>query len=310
MGASAFCHHDTVSTPSSPQLPGPVLSVVIPAHDEERGIGRLLESLLRDSAPGEIEVIVACNACTDRTAEVARRLGPDVTVLESEIASKRLAQQAGDAVATVFPRAYVDADVVLTTADLRRLAAPLLEARVLATAPARRLVGLDSSWVVRHYYALWERLPQVRTGLFGRGVVMVSQEGAARILDLPQLLSDDLVMSEAFTPQERLVVDAAVVEISLPRTTRDLLNRRVRVATGTAQVDQMHLRAPASTTSVGTLVRIAARDPRAVVDLSVFLAVTTVAKVRARRRVRSGDYSTWLRDESSRAAGPPPTGGR
>jgi hypothetical protein len=33
----------------------------------------------------------------------------------------------------------------------------------------------------------------------------------------------------------------------------------------------------------------------------VFLAVTIVARQRARRPIRRGDFSTWLRDDSSRA---------
>ena len=305
-----FCHDVRVPDPATRKSSNPALSVVIPAHNEELGIARLLSSLLRESTPGELEIVVACNACTDRTAEVAAGFGPMVTVIESDIPSKRLAQQAGDKVARDFPRAYVDADVVLGADDLRCLVAPLLDGRALATAPARRLESADVAWVVRRYYAFWERLPQVRSGLFGRGVVVVSQEGADRILALPEVLSDDLVMSEAFGPAERLVVDDAVVHISLPRTVRDLLNRRIRVATGTSQVDELNLRAPEATTSLATLLRIALREPRSVVDLVVFLGVTVVARAGARRRVRSGDYSTWLRDESSRQAAPPPVGGR
>ncbi|MEP6797580.1 MAG: glycosyltransferase [Lapillicoccus sp.] len=279
--------------------------MVIPAHNEERGITRLLESLLRGATPNELEVIVACNGCTDRTAEVARGFGPMVTVIESDVPSKRLAQQAADRTASVFPRAYVDADVILSVADLRRLVAPLSSSPTLATAPSRHLEGSGASWVVRHYYAFWERLPQVRAGLFGRGVVVVSRAGAKRILALPQVLSDDLVMSEAFASDERLVVDAAVVSISLPRTMRDLLNRRIRVATGTSQVDQMQLRAPEATTSVGSLLRIVADDPRSLPDFVVFLVITVIARIGARRRVRAGDYTTWLRDDSSRGPGDP-----
>ena len=33
----------------------------------------------------------------------------------------------------------------------------------------------------------------------------------------------------------------------------------------------------------------------------VFVGVTVVARARARRAVRSGDFSTWLRDDSSRS---------
>ena len=57
-------------------------SVVIPAHDEERGIARTLRSLEGGFAPGDLEIVVVCNGCTDRTAETVRATFPHVRVLE------------------------------------------------------------------------------------------------------------------------------------------------------------------------------------------------------------------------------------
>jgi hypothetical protein len=42
------------------------------------------------------------------------------------------------------------------------------------------------------------------------------------------------------------------------------------------------------------------RRPALAVKMPVFLAVAVLAKRRAARAVRRGDYDTWLRDESSR----------
>lgn len=55
----------------------PVLSVAIPAHNEERYIGRCIERALSSAqrAAATIEVVVALNRCTDRTREVAESLG-------------------------------------------------------------------------------------------------------------------------------------------------------------------------------------------------------------------------------------------
>jgi cellulose synthase/poly-beta-1,6-N-acetylglucosamine synthase-like glycosyltransferase len=60
--------------------------VLIPAHDEEKGIGRTVQALLPQLRPGDRLVVVADN-CTDRTAEVARSLG--ATVSERTDADKR-----------------------------------------------------------------------------------------------------------------------------------------------------------------------------------------------------------------------------
>ena len=46
-------------------------SIVIAAHNEETVIGRCLDTLLADAHPGEFDVTVVANGCSDRTAEVA-----------------------------------------------------------------------------------------------------------------------------------------------------------------------------------------------------------------------------------------------
>ena len=276
------------------------ISVVVPAHNEESTIGTLLAALTVGALPGEISVVVACNGCTDTTADIARGAGPLVSVLELPNPSKRAAQQAGDAVCEGYPRAYIDADVLITLADLRVMAHRIRTEGALAAAPTRRLDGSDCSWVVTSYSRVWERLPQVAAGLFGRGVVMVSEEGAHRVLDLPGILSDDLAMSDAFAPDERIIVDQASVVVRLPRTVRGLMHRRVRVVTGNVQADQLELRRPGSATSVSSLLHTLRQHPRLVPDLPVFVAVTVASRLLARRAVKAGDFSTWQRDDSSR----------
>lgn len=58
----------------------PFVSVVIPAHNEEEYIARCIESV-RSAAEvynGRVEIIVVCNRCTDRTAEIAAALNARV----------------------------------------------------------------------------------------------------------------------------------------------------------------------------------------------------------------------------------------
>jgi N-acetylglucosaminyl-diphospho-decaprenol L-rhamnosyltransferase len=274
-----------------------VVSIVVPAHNEEASIARLLESLRAGAQPGEVEVIVVCNGCSDRTAEIARGFG--VHVVELAEPSKAAAVAYGDSLANHYPRLYVDADVELDVPAVRALCAAL-EGAVLAAGPRRELLLDHTSWLVRAYYAVWKRLPQVGTGLFGRGVVAVSAAGHERTRALPAVMSDDLAMSEAFAPSERAVVDDAVVRIRSPRTLRDLIRRRIRVATGNTQLDQAGRRSDAAKTSWTDLLRIARTEPRVAAAVPVFAGVAIVARLASRRRVRSGDFSTWLRDDSSR----------
>ena len=276
------------------------ISVVIPAHDEARVIAGNLARLHDGVEPGTLDVVVVCNGCTDDTASVARTV-PGVRVLELAAPGKAEAMRAGNQVTSVFPRVHLDADVQLSGADLLALVRPILEEGLLATAPRRHLPKGRSSWLVRWYYDVWEQLPQVRAGLFGRGAIALSREGHARVFALPEVMSDDLAMSDAFEPHEVRVVDDAEVRVVPPRTVRDLVRRRTRVATGNVQASSLGLRRSESVTSPSGLLRLALGSPGLAARMPVFLSVAVVARMAARSAVRSGDFSTWLRDEGSRA---------
>ena len=73
-----------------------MISVIIPAHNEEVVITRCLQALLEDAPIDAMEVFVVCNGCTDRTAELARAQGYPVQVIEIPEASKVAALNAGD----------------------------------------------------------------------------------------------------------------------------------------------------------------------------------------------------------------------
>jgi hypothetical protein len=282
-------------------LPG-VISVVVPAHDEARVIDRLLGQLTSGLPPEGLDVVVVANGCTDDTAQIAGRYEPGVRVLSIPVPSKREALLAGDRAATGFPRIYVDADVELGSADVRALADALARPGALAAGPERVLALSGASWLVRWYYDVWARLPEVRSGLFGRGVIGLSEAGHARVASLPPLLADDLAASLVFGPDERVIVPGAQVVVHVPRTAGDLLRRRVRAAMGVNQVEQAEGGPEASArTRPGDLLALVRADPRLAPRVMVFLAVAAAARRRARREVRRNRYSTWLRDESSRA---------
>ena len=277
-------------------------SVIIPAHNEQAGIPRLLAALLSSAGPAELEIVVVCNGCTDATAAQARTFGAQVQVVEIEQPSKAAALRRGDEVATTFPRLYVDADVVLGTQDVRDLVKTLTESRLLATSPTRRTVRTGLSRAARWYYAVWERLPQVRTGLFGRGVIAVSEEGFRRIAELPRVMADDLAFSESFSPTERAITASAEVLVFPARTWRALVERRVRVAIGNQQLRDAGLSTPAAGTSVADLARIVRSEPRLAAGVALFAATAAYARAAGRRRARRGPVA-WVRDETSRSGG-------
>ncbi|TDE94060.1 glycosyltransferase [Occultella glacieicola] len=274
-----------------------MVSIIVPAHNEERSLPRLLDAL-DDPRWAPEEVIVVANGCSDRTAQVARARG--VTVIETPIPSKIKALALGDARATSFPRIYVDGDVVLGADSARALCGALTDG-VQAAGPIRSFPMARVSAPVRWYYDVWQRLDGVRTELYGRGVVAVSEVGHARIRDWPETMSDDLHLAMSFAPDERTVVAAARVTIMPPKTYRDLLRRRVRAMTGNARMagtpEAPAVRsAGASPAAIG---RMVAAEPRLLPGAAVFVVTAAISKLLGRRAARRGD-TTWLRDESSR----------
>ena len=128
-------------------------------------------------------------------------------------------------------------------------------------APSRTMPRTGVTLLARWYYDVWEALPTVRSGLFGRGVLAVSRDGARRVAALPEMMADDLVLSEAFAPAERVVVHDVAVVVHPARTLRDLVRRRARVTTGNVQADRAGLRGAEARTSLGDLWQVVRERP-------------------------------------------------
>ena len=271
---------------------------MIAAHDEEAVLGACLSSLLSEGVEKN-RIVVVANGCGDRTAQVARDHG--VVVVEREEPGKAAALNAGDAVAHGFPRIYLDADIVVPAGSLAALAAAFGPG-VLATFPGRRLNLTGRPWPVRAYFSINERLPVFREGLFGRGMIAVSEAGRARFATFPELVADDLFLDAQFGAAEKREAAGTTVVVEAPFSTRQLVARLVRVRRGNRQ-----LHAAAAAGDVGGAVRapdrwawlreVVAPHPRLWPAAIPYAAITVYASVRARRTPRA---DAWGRDDSTR----------
>ncbi len=134
----------------------------------------------------------------------------------------------------------------------------------------------------------------------------MTEEGHKRIAALPPLMADDLAASLAFGPGERRVVEAARVVVRPPRTWSDLIRRKVRAATSSAEFERFQAAreaggaAPSARTGASDLRALLRADPELLPAVLVFAAAALAARRGARKAIRDQDFSTWLRDESSR----------
>lgn len=286
-----------------------VTSIVIAAHNEAAVIGRCLDELLRDAAPGEFDVIVVANGCTDATVQVAaERSG--VRVIELASPGKVGALNAGDEAAARYPRIYLDADIIIASAGIRALCAALTPAgadsstRILATTARRNVDLTHSPLLVRSYFAINSRLPVFRNSLFGRGVIVLSAEGRARFGRFPDLTADDLFVDSLFAAAEKRELESVSSTIAAPRKTRDLIRRLTRVRRANAamralQPTRTDARSAAPrAASMSWLFDVVLRNPALIPAATCYVGITVTAVILARRQRRS--TVTWARDESSR----------
>ncbi|QGN33884.1 glycosyltransferase [Microlunatus sp. Gsoil 973] len=277
-------------------------SVVIAAHNEEQVINATLDALLEQQGQAPLEIIVIANGCSDQTASVARR--PGVVVVDRPEPGKGAALNAGDEIATTFPRIYLDADIVVPRDGVTKILERLEhDSRVLAVVPSRRVDKAGRPSIVRAYSAIYERLPVFRNGLFGRGMIALSEEGRARFGAFPLMIADDLFLDSLFSEAEKVETRDVVVTIEAPYTTRDLFRRLVRVRRGNAE-----MRAASVAGEIDVSVRhsdrwawmrdVVRHEPWLAPATVPYLVLTFGAAVMARRHPKAGH--AWGRDESTR----------
>ena len=279
-----------------------MISVIVPVHDEEAVLPRCLRRLTAGTAPEALDLVVVCNACSDRSAEIARSFPFPIRVVETSVASKTNAWNLGDEAARGFPRFYVDADVELAWPAIARVAAALDEPGVLAAAPAIEVDTSGSSLAVRGFYRVWQQLPYLRTGMIGSGVFALSREGRARFERFPDVIADDDFVRRLFRPTERRSVPECSFKIFAPGDLDSLIRIKTRSRLGRLQLDQGAF--PGSEESghsshVRGAVRLAA-SPRLWGALAIYAFVTLATRWRARRQAEAGAFGGWERDDSSR----------
>jgi len=108
------------------------------------------------------------------------------------VGSKPLALNAGDEVATLWPRLYLDADIQITAGTVIAVLDRLAQGDVLAARPASRYGSEGASVLVRSYYRARERMSVNPQALWWAGVYGLSARGHERFGSFPDITGDDM----------------------------------------------------------------------------------------------------------------------
>ncbi len=99
----------------------PLFSVIIPAHNEEKYIRRCIRSIRKAASAFQenVEIVVVCNRCTDRTGKIAKKLGARVLTNEdrciARVRNAGISEAKGEIIVTI------DADNRMTGGTLQEI---------------------------------------------------------------------------------------------------------------------------------------------------------------------------------------------
>ena len=276
--------------------------MIIPAYNEESVIQRTIRSVLGDTGP-DVEVIVVANGCQDRTAEMARACGDRVQVIETDVPGKCNAINLGESIASTFPRAYLDGDVLLSAGAL-----PLLFNAIEGDI---HVASASATWDTRSCTMparLAYRISMKGDFHFGlnapngSGTYVLSEKGRSRWKDFPEILNDDGFVGLHFQPHESMVVKEAEVTVFPPRSISALIPARTRSRRGRHQLQQDYpdlCRNMAQTQTV-RLASMAALRPWLWPSAICYGYVKILERISARRMDRPHDPHSWGHDRSTR----------
>lgn len=272
-------------------------SVIIPAWNEAAVIERTLNHLYA-GLPDGVDVVVACNGCTDDTAAIARRVSPTATVLELPAIGKSGAIRAAEQHTSVLPRIYLDADTDLTGGAAGDLLRARGEGAAIAARPPIEYATDRASRSVRRYYAVRRRLPAIAADLCGAGVYAFGPEARSRFDEFPALVADDLFAARIVDADEVTIVDTDPVRVHVPRTARAQVDVLARVFRGNRQfaASRPDLARPSTASTARDLVKVARQAP---IDAATYAAFVVCGRVAS--RLTSG---RWSRDGTARDTAP------
>lgn len=203
-----------------PDYPWPVVSIIVPVHNEEKRLAATLEALTASARdyPGRTQIIAALNGCTDGSRAEAERF-PEVTIAEDARSGMSFGKNLGVGAATGSVLVFVDADTTFPPGALRLLAEAVAgKAHYIGTVAGKPDKG---GGVVRICFFFANRATKRKRAHAPGGVMIMDRDTFTRIggFDeaLPQGTSTDCIWRALQSGAEYVFVDSFKAVTSIRR---------------------------------------------------------------------------------------------
>jgi poly-beta-1,6-N-acetyl-D-glucosamine synthase len=222
------------------------LSIGIMAYNEERGIGRLLDALLKQELvnAGLKEIVVVASGCTDRTEAIVRDfMNQDPRI---HLITEERRQGKASAINLFLSRASGDvcvlesADTVPEAGAIERLVAPFAFSGVGMTGGRPIPINFPDTFIGYAVNLMWTLHHDISLISPKLGELIAFRNFIRKI---PEDTAVDEASIEAIVTQagyELRYVPEAVVRNKGPETVTDFMRQRRRIAAGHAQLFRKH----------------------------------------------------------------------
>ena len=278
-------------------------TVIVPAHNESSVIEACLDSII--DQPEVDHIIVACNGCTDDTADIVRKKYPDVHCLDISTPSKVNALNEAEAFARelgiTFPVYYIDADTKLSKDCVSGVNQYLKTSDTLLAAPTPIIDTSHSSWIVQTYYKVWMNLPYIKEGVIATCSYIVTEEGRSRFDKFPDVINDDGFIRCNFWNREISNVPGTEIYIRAPKDIYSLIKIKTRARLGNMQLQASGQCKVIENKQYGSVMksRLLSRDWFSTI---IYIGIAGVIRIRSKRQFKRLKDYRWEKDLSSRNA--------
>ena len=279
-------------------------TVIVPAHNEAGVIEACLDSIIGQDNVDNI--IVACNGCTDETAQIVREKYPDIHCLDIETPSKVNALNEAETYARelglTFPVYYIDADTRLSENCLIKINAYLeTHQDILLAAPTPIIDTSASSWLVKTYYKVWVNLPYIKEGVIATCSYIITETGRQRFERFPEVINDDGFVRCNFWNREISNVPDTEIYINAPRDIYSLIKIKTRARLGNMQLEATGQCKVKEDKQYGSVMRsrLLSRDWFSTL---IYIGIAGIIRIRSKNQFKRLKDYRWEKDLSSRNA--------